>query len=127
MTRNIKHPIQPLAKDTNGTVRFKPNAIVQHLLDKGPSDMNHLARQNFSFEDRRQFAQLIGYSLSGFGELGYTDDETFHAAKCMFEDGMDEKDARIAHLSELVDMLRKTLRKPIAELFGIHPDDLKEE
>jgi hypothetical protein len=33
--------------------------------------MNDLALMPFSNEDREQFAQLIGYSVSGFGELPY--------------------------------------------------------
>jgi hypothetical protein len=37
--------------------------------------MNHLAMQNFSEQDREQFAQLIGYSVSGFGDLSYASEE----------------------------------------------------
>lgn len=32
---------------------------------------------NFRREDREQFAQLIGYSLSGFGDLHYTSDRVY--------------------------------------------------
>ncbi len=35
----------------------------------------------FSDEDREQFAQLIGYSLNGFGELSYVSEETYEAAE----------------------------------------------
>ncbi len=76
----MKHPIQPLDLDEHGTLRFKSNAIVRHLLDHGGIDMNALAVMKFSQEDREQFAQLIGYSLSGFGELSYVSDETYSAA-----------------------------------------------
>lgn len=76
----MRHPIQPTEKDPDGTVRFKQNAIVRLLLDVGPWDMNDLAKMPFSVEDREQFAQLIGYSVSGFGELSYVSDETFMAA-----------------------------------------------
>jgi hypothetical protein len=70
-----KHPVQPLERD--GTVlRFKKNAIVEHLLDNGPFDMNKLAVMDFSQEDREQFAQLIGYSLGGFEELSYVSEDT---------------------------------------------------
>ena len=78
-----KHPIQPLRKEQDGIVRFKPNAIVRFLLDAGPFDMNKLALMSFSNEDREQFAQLIGYSLSGFSELRYVSDKTYAAAKKM--------------------------------------------
>lgn len=79
--KKAKHPIQPLVKDGHGVVRFKRNAIVRFLLDAGPHDMNKLAVLDFSDEDREQFAQLIGYSLSGFGELSYVHDRTYDAAK----------------------------------------------
>ena len=76
----MKNTIQPLMKDANGVVRFKGNAIVQHLLDTHPTcDMNHLARMGFT-DDRQQFAQLIGYSLSGYGDLSYVDDRTYAIA-----------------------------------------------
>ena len=52
-------------------IRFRENAIVRMLLDKGPFDMNAIARKNFSQEDEEQFAQLIGYSVSGAGDLSY--------------------------------------------------------
>lgn len=67
------HPMQPLVLDGQ-VVRFKQNKIVRFLLDAGPYDMNKLACMPFSDEDREQFAQLIGYSVSGFGELGYPTD-----------------------------------------------------
>ena len=75
------HPIQPLITDKNGTTRFKGNAIVGFLLDAGPFDMNQLAVMHFSDEDREQFVQLIGYSLSGFGELSCVSDKTYDAAQ----------------------------------------------
>ena len=77
----VRHPLQPLLIDEHGTVRFKANAIVIYLLDAGPYDMNTLALMPWSDEDREQFAQLIGYSLSGFGDLSYVSDETFAAAQ----------------------------------------------
>lgn len=69
--------VQPLIKDDDGVVRFRANAIVRFLLDAGPFDMNTLAAASFSAEDRRQFAQLIGYSLSGYAELPYVSDEAY--------------------------------------------------
>ena len=73
----LQHPIQPLGLDEGGVLRFKENAIVRYLLDNGPHDMNHLAVQKFSQEDREQFAQLIGYSRSGWSDLSYVRDETW--------------------------------------------------
>ena len=77
----MQHPIQPLLKDDNGVLRFKQNAIVKYLLDAGPFDMNKLLMLPFSQEDQEQFAQLIGYSLSGFGDLSYVSDETYNLAE----------------------------------------------
>lgn len=78
--KKAKHPIQPLYKDPYGVMRFKENKIVSFLLDVGPNDLNSLAFMNFSNEDREQFAMLIGYSLSGFGELSYVSDKTYERA-----------------------------------------------
>lgn len=76
----MKHPVQPLENDNYGVLRFKQNAIVCFLLDAGPFDMNQIARMPFNDEDREQFAQLIGYSLSGFCDLRYVSDETYERA-----------------------------------------------
>jgi hypothetical protein len=72
-----QHALQPLHTDDQGVVRFKANAIVRFLLDAGPFDMNQLAMMPFDDADRAQFAQLIGYSLCGFGELCYVSDELY--------------------------------------------------
>jgi hypothetical protein len=61
--------MQPTVTDAMGTLRFKENAIVCWLLDAGPFDMNVIAAR----EDRRQFAQLLGYSVSGYEELPYVE------------------------------------------------------
>ncbi len=71
MTKARKHPMQKIVFDTRGVARFQTNAIVEYLLDKGGMDLNDIARQDFDREDRAQFAQLIGYSVSGYGDLSY--------------------------------------------------------
>ena len=126
---DMKNPIQPLGKDAKGVLRFKENAIVRHLLDTHPTlGLNQLACMDFTADDRQQFAQLIGYSLSGYSELqSYVDDEAYSTAAHM-ADGMDERDARIAALEQKLTELRAaadTLREPVARLLEIHPDDLK--
>jgi hypothetical protein len=65
------HPMQPVILDDAGVVRFKKNKIVCALLDTGKLNMNDLAVLDFPEEDRIQFAQLIGYSVSGAGDLRY--------------------------------------------------------
>lgn len=85
--KSVCHPMQPIVM-VDGVARFKANAIVRYLLDWASDapidgskcDMNDLARMPFSQEDRNQFAQLIGYSVSGFGDLSYADPRTVRRA-----------------------------------------------
>lgn len=76
----VENPIQPLIKDCHGKIRFKANKVVEFLLDNGGIDMNKLACEDFTNNDREQFAQLIGYSLDGYGTLSYVTDETYDTA-----------------------------------------------
>ncbi len=119
----MKNPIQPTELDNS---RFKENKIVRYLLDHGPFDMNHLARLNFSNDDRQQFAQLIGYSLSGYSDLGYVDDEAYNAACLMAKEGLTEQQARINHLETELKALKDGMREAVARLYEIHPDNLGE-
>jgi hypothetical protein len=121
-----RHPIQPL-EDVEGVLRFKENAIVRRLLDDGPFDMNQIATWRVSRDDAVQFVQLIGYSLSGFGELSYVDDETFETAQRMATEGKSELQARVECLQRLVSFVRENIKDGVAELFGIHPDNLSPE
>ncbi len=120
----MKHPIQPLVTDEQGTVRFKANSIVNHLLDNGGINMNDIAVMNFSKEDREQFAQLIGYSWSGACDLSYMSEEVLDAAKYMHETGTSEAEARAGVLREKINRAKDAMRNGVAELFGVHPDDL---
>jgi selenocysteine lyase/cysteine desulfurase len=121
---NKPHPIQPIVVDNHGTLRFKANAIVQHLLDHGGIDLNDIASLDFSREDHEQFAQLIGYSLSGASDLSYMSDEVIAAAEAMHERGQSEHEARANALREQFEAARDGMREGVAALFGIHPDDL---
>lgn len=127
----MKNPIQPLAKDEKGVLRFKENTLVRALLDHGQATgfgLNELACKFCTPEhadDWQQLAQLIGYSLSGYGELSYVSDDAYGAAATMADEGLGEKDARIAHLEHELFMIRASLREPIARLYGMHSDDLK--
>lgn len=85
-----RHPIQPLEMTESGVIRFKGNAIVRHLLDHGGIDLNKIGMLDFSREDREQFAQLIGYSHSGAGDLSYFSDETWAAARAVYDEGKTE-------------------------------------
>jgi len=121
----MKHPIQPLYKSDSGILRFKLNKIVRFILDNGGFDMNKLAMMDFSREDREQFAQLIGYSLSGFGELDYVSNETYEAAHLMAEN-KSESAARIESLEKMLADVKAGLKLIVPVVFPIHPDDLEE-
>jgi hypothetical protein len=123
-----KQPIQPITVDGHGVIRFKENAMVQALLDHGQKHglgLNELHMMDFSADDRMQLAQLIGYSVSGYGSLSYVTSDNYNAAEAMAE-GSDPKDARIETLQAELDAVREALREPMAQLFAIHPDDLDE-
>lgn len=129
----MNHPMQPIGPDAHGRMRFKENKLVRAILDHSTGrglGMNELARKFSSAEhidDWRQLAQLIGYSLSGFGELPYVDVDTYNAAEAMAYQQLSEDKARIAALEEELNALRSALREPIARLYGKHPDDLMPE
>jgi hypothetical protein len=74
-------PVQPIIIDKEGVKRFKANRIVRFLLDAGPFDLGQLGYMPFDNEEWEQFAQLIGYSISGFQELPYISDETIEKVK----------------------------------------------
>lgn len=77
------HPMQPVVVAQDKCHRFLENKMVNHLYewarDRGMG-LNEMAVMGFSDEDRMQFAQLIGYSVSGYGELGYVSDKSYEEA-----------------------------------------------
>lgn len=125
-TTTKPQPIQPLYKDKHGTIRFQANALVRYILDHGGVTLNDLAMEDFPQEDRIQFAQLIGYSLSGFSELPYVTNDAHAAASRMAYGRLDERDVRIQALTETLDEVKDAFRAVIPTLFQIHPDDLRE-
>jgi len=87
-----KHPMQRIYLDEQGVARFRENKIVRFLLDAGPFDMNQLALMSFSNKDREQFAQLIGYSVSGYGDLSYPSPKSVAKADAKVEELLREKE-----------------------------------
>lgn len=76
-------PMQPLVIAADGRVRFKENRIVSALLEhsrKHGYGLNETARGDFTPEEHMQVAQLIGYSLDGYGTLSYVTDESYDRA-----------------------------------------------
>ena len=75
--------MQRVEWDGAGVVRFRQNRIVRDLLDFASArgfDLNEIARRDYTAADCNQLAQLIGYSVAGFGDLSYADPEIVAAA-----------------------------------------------
>lgn len=123
----MKLPIQPIIKDEHDTLRFQRNEVVRYLLDHGGIDLNQLALIGFPQADQEQFAQLIGYSLSGFGELDYASKETCDLAEEMAsnlavsEDG-DESAMRASYWENKYIEAREKLRELCIMMFGTDPE-----
>lgn len=109
-------PIQPIEKDVDKTKRFVPNRIVRMLLDTGIIDLGDIAKLDFTDQERMQFAQLIGYSLCGFGELSYVDDVSYEAAEIMAS----ELDAEYEKIKKSKEVEKKT----VVNVFIISSDNL---
>lgn len=91
LTTAYKFPMQPLAIDAHGTLRFKENPIVSKLLDYATEHgygLNEIALEEFEAEEQMQLAQLIGYSLPGYGTLSYVTDESFECASAITPQNM---------------------------------------
>jgi hypothetical protein len=77
-----QQPEQP-TEMVNGILRYKVNKVVRHLLDIAQRahvlDLNKIwlmyAEGEFTRADMKQFYQLIGYSVSGYGDVFCDDDE----------------------------------------------------
>lgn len=90
-----EEPMQPVGVDAHGTHRFLENRIVRDLLDTHPIiDMNEIAdsahRGYYTQAEQRQFAQLIGYSVGGYGNLSYVNGESCQRADALSEALLDE-------------------------------------
>lgn len=121
-------PMQPIVN-----CRFVENRIVSTLLTKCGEHgftMNEIVVMShdgkFTQQEQIQFAQLIGYSVSGFGYLSYVDDETYGAAARMEECGTTETESRNQELRNQIGEAREGIRRAAGALFRIHPDDLNE-
>lgn len=117
-------PLQPTRIDKHETLRFTRNRMVELCLEMGPVDMNMLAILPFTQTERQQFAQITGYSVSGYGDLSYCDDESYRAAYENHKGKMTDAEARNVHLRKILIKLREQLAEPIAMLYEIHPEDL---
>lgn len=69
----MNHPMQPLVRDEKGIIRFKENKIIRWLFESGKLNLNELAlmvsKGMLPKEDYAQLTQLLGYSVSGWGDI----------------------------------------------------------
>jgi hypothetical protein len=75
--------MQPIVMDREGVVRFHPNKMVRflyHWAKEHGMGLNEMAIMSFSDEDRAQFSQLTGYSVSGYGDLSWASPESVEKA-----------------------------------------------
>jgi hypothetical protein len=70
---------------------------------------------------------LIGYSLAGYGSLSYVSDLDYETVYKIHTENKSDTEARIEILQNTIDNLKRSLKEPVAELYGIHPDDLMED
>lgn len=94
-----EHPTQPLVVDEYGVVRFKRNEVVRYMLDHHDADLNILGREvqlgHLPVADYMQLMQLIGYSVSGYGDLAYSNDNEETATWREHADKMDAEAATL--------------------------------
>jgi hypothetical protein len=84
-----KHPMQPI--ELKGEVyRFKENEIISYLVDSGKINLNEISLLPFKKEDKEQFWQLMGYSVSGYGDV-FGDTEVVRKADAIVEYGSMEQ------------------------------------
>ena len=84
----MKFPMQPIQLDTHGTARFAKNRIVDDLLEFATArgfGLNQIAIGDYSDEEHMQLAQLIGYSVSGYGDLSYSSEQSIQEADAIVE------------------------------------------
>lgn len=93
---DLKHPMQPIGLDERGVARFKKNAIVRLLLETSSLDLNNLGLMeitgSFPKGDYTQLMQLIGYSVSGFGELDTSPEEDVEIADRIVAEHFDKEE-----------------------------------
>lgn len=75
--------MQSVIMTEDGKLRFRENQIISFLVElafENGFSLSKIAAMDFSDEDRMQLAQLIGYSVAGYGMLSYVSDESYAKA-----------------------------------------------
>ena len=126
----MKFPIQPTYIDEHGVKRFKENKVVSYLLANGGLDLNYLRGElNDCHDDWEQFAQLIGYSVSGFSDLPYVSEETLNVlgvVDCIEAGDVSEDKVRLEYLRSVLYNLKDSAVTLAEKIQEIYPEDLKE-
>lgn len=85
--------MQPVHITEGGIARFVQNRIVVDALNIANLqgfDMNQIAiraaQGGYTKDEQMQFAQLIGYSVDGYGSLSYTTDLSYEEAQAKIND-----------------------------------------
>ena len=77
--------MRSIIKDSRGVIRFKANAIVNWIVSSGRLNLNDILLDEYSIEDIEEFWQLMGYSVSEYGELSFIREETVAVADAIAE------------------------------------------
>lgn len=84
----MDYPMQPIDND-----RFESNPIVEWLATE-VCDMNRISlycqMNDVDNKYQEQLAQLVGYSVSGYGMLSYVSDESYDRAFNQVQPGIGE-------------------------------------
>ena len=79
------YPMQPVYLDKDGVARFKANAVVDWLFRSNGMDLNRIPTDALDVGDVEVFWQMLGYSVSGYGDLSFVRDETVARADAEVE------------------------------------------
>jgi hypothetical protein len=134
MTQDLpKNPMQPILKNSDGCIQFKTNEIVHAVYEVSKAHafgLNEIAMNNFTKDDRKQFAQLLGYSVSGYGDLPYVDKVSVECADqqvaLLLSEApfISEQEMELQVLRDENRRLKAAIRNAAVEAFSIHPSDL---
>jgi hypothetical protein len=124
MRYKVTQPIQPLTRNNpTGELCFRGNAIVRYLFERSSFSLYQLLHlAEVPAEDREQFAQLIGLSVSEAQDC--LSNETQAAVRQMDRTGISEQEARINYLRERLDALTTAFKGPVSLLYDIPIDVL---
>lgn len=78
--------------DDQGNIRFKANAIVAWLFDTQRINLNEIVMHKWPIEDQEEFWQMLGYSVSGYGDLSFARPETVAAADEIAQQMLESKE-----------------------------------